>query len=208
MPGGLRPRTLPLGHESSPPTILNLCERSGQKQFASLKLESQSAFRTRFLRLSKQVALTTAPCRAPVITCTVCLSEKRHNRWLISILTAHIIIYLCHRFVSVLNYIFPKKSIFIVHRLVCFPDITAPPRHLTNTRWTSRILWGVGLYLIRQKIWWRKSQYLIILSDNSNMFISLSLSILIPYTRTRRRDNMWYNAKISNSYGYGLLLRY
>ena len=41
------------------PTIFNLYELAGKKQFVSLKLECQSGFRTRDLRLSKQAALTT-----------------------------------------------------------------------------------------------------------------------------------------------------
>ena len=63
-PGGLRPRTLPLGHRGSPQYWIFTSER-GRNIFVSLKLEGQSGVRTSDLRLSKQAALTTAPGSPP-----------------------------------------------------------------------------------------------------------------------------------------------
>ena len=64
-PGGLRPSTLPLDHESSPQYRIFTTER-GRNILVSLKLEGQSGVRTRDLRLFKQTALTTAPEPRPV----------------------------------------------------------------------------------------------------------------------------------------------
>ena len=54
-PGGLRSSMLPLCHDFN----IDHYEWAGKKHFASLKLEVQSGFWTRDLRLSKQAALTT-----------------------------------------------------------------------------------------------------------------------------------------------------
>ena len=43
------------------PTLLNLYEWPGKKKFVSLKLKGRSGARTRYLRLSKQAAVTTTP---------------------------------------------------------------------------------------------------------------------------------------------------
>ena len=64
-PDGLRTNTLP--RSRMPPTILNLYEWAGKKDFVSLKFECRSGGRTRDLRLSKQAVLTTAPLHVVII---------------------------------------------------------------------------------------------------------------------------------------------
>ena len=68
-PGGLRSRTLSLGHEA--PTILNLYEWVEKKHFVSLK--------TRDLRLSKEAKWNESGFRPPL--CTYRLNWARRTSW-------------------------------------------------------------------------------------------------------------------------------
>ena len=65
-PGGLRPSTLPFGHGGYPQYLIFTSEHAGKKHFVSLKHKGQSGVRARDLRLSRQVALTTAPGPPPL----------------------------------------------------------------------------------------------------------------------------------------------
>ena len=62
------------------PTILNLNEWVGKKDFVYLKLECQSGARARNLRLSKQRALTTAPGHRSMWITTVII-QMRMTTW-------------------------------------------------------------------------------------------------------------------------------